>query len=326
MRHAPEPGRQEPPRLAEEDKAREQNRDENSRGVRLHGGEPSHGGRTYAELITGKKANPHGEAPIQGTEERAGEDDNAGRPWKKVTYKKEKKPRTSTAEARQRLSPSSSSHVRHRHPPPRKRTPGGVIEVCGRCRQPGHLMRDCQRVEVCRRCERPGHREAKCTLQPAAIGIIQVHRKQLAGKKEVSQPGREATTVLSRTGERRETPAGPSWRVAPDVEEFHHVSLALDSTIATEEEELMRYSVVTVVKVTEGIVDHRKVMAEVAAVFADEQQWDATPYEDGRVLLQCPSVKTARDLENRGEISFSTFTIRCEPWSTDTEAMGRPEG
>ncbi|KAJ0984304.1 hypothetical protein J5N97_002660 [Dioscorea zingiberensis] len=108
--------------------------------------------------------------------------------------------------------------------------------------------------------------------------------------------------------------------------ELHHISLAVDADILAEKEEMNRHSVVTIVKVTDGMADHHKVLAEVKAALGPELSWKATPYEDDRVLLQCPSEKIARDLESRGEITFPTFIIRSEPWTTEIEARGRAEG
>ncbi|KAJ0985973.1 hypothetical protein J5N97_004329 [Dioscorea zingiberensis] len=202
------------------------------------------------------------------TAEKAGETGRTKEPWRTVRNKKKKQRCLSMGGA----GPSQSSYTSYyslyyRHPPPRKRTSEGVIEVCGKCRQPGHLMVECRREEVCRRCERQGHREAKCTSPPKAL----VSRRLQGGAKTEKMKGDgAATTVLTTIGDWHGALVGPNKIPAPEEGEINSVSLAVDEDILAEMEEMKQHSMVSVVKVMAGIVDHRMVVKEIGDVFGPE--------------------------------------------------------
>ncbi|KAJ0968814.1 hypothetical protein J5N97_021691 [Dioscorea zingiberensis] len=200
----------------------------------------------------------------------------------------------------------------------------GVIEVCGKCRQPGHLMRDCRRIEVCWRCERPGHREAKCLVPSSELGTIRISgRKQDKAKdgKKLSAKSKD-TNINSRPEVRRED-LTIKHRKPLLEEETQHVSLALDSSMMKERSMLRRC---LVVRVLSGMAGHQKVREVVAASFASELRWMVGPCDDGRILIHCPSEKLARKIVEQKEISFPTFTARFTPWSADEDSSEKADG
>ncbi|KAJ0967592.1 hypothetical protein J5N97_024509 [Dioscorea zingiberensis] len=293
------------------------------------------GGRLYVEVLTGKKVTPRPEEwqPEKHKGDPTKEDGHEGgmeRPWTKVCRKKRQ--RTPPVAESSRRPPDKNTHMRLRHSPPRKRTSSGVIEVCGRCRQPGHLMIDCRRVEVCRRCERPGHREKKCPRPPPKLGTIQLRGlRQMgtnAGKMKKKRhaitadlPGTEA-----RGGASKDDSVIPPDREAPAEEETHHASLSVDTVMMAEREELQRCSIATVVKMTGCLASPLKVTAAAAEMFGPDLKWSAEPYEDDRILLHCPSEKIAREMEKIGEVTFPGFIVRFEPWTLDSDFSVKAEG
>ncbi|KAJ0978759.1 hypothetical protein J5N97_014233 [Dioscorea zingiberensis] len=208
-----------------------------------------------------------------------------------------------------------------RHSPPRKRTSEVVVEVCRRCRRPGHLMSECRRLEVCRRCERPGHREKICPIPPSELGTIQLRggRQTAAkpGKAKEAEPakGGDLPRAASHNGDRRRGLEAP----APVVEENHHASLSMDSILMAEREALRRCTVTTVVKMMKSLGGSEKVLAAAAMLFEPGLEWASELYGDGRVLIHCPSEKIARELERRKEITFPEFIVHFEPWSFDID-------
>ncbi|KAJ0983348.1 hypothetical protein J5N97_011603 [Dioscorea zingiberensis] len=235
------------------------------------------------------------------------------KPWELVRRKKKRRLSPVVKDACT-ARPSLGGLPRRRHSPPTKRTPSGVVEVCGKCRQPGHLMKDCRRVEVCRRCERPGHREARCPISPPATGTISLQGLKLVGAKEAKRHSKDSTSNLTgarnRGGEQEKLKGKTLLEESP-----HHVSLAVDEVMLEEKTHLDRYTVALVTKLR-CIIDPKKVIEAVAAEHDPELKWEAETYDDRRFLLRCPSTSIARGLESRGEIDFPAFSASFEPWST----------
>ncbi|KAJ0988263.1 hypothetical protein J5N97_006619 [Dioscorea zingiberensis] len=99
----------------------------------------------------------------------------------------------------------------------------------------------------------------------------------------------------------------------------HHVSMSVDSTLMAEREVLRRCSVATVVKTLKGLGGSAKVTAAAAELFEPGLDWSSELYDDGRILIHCPSEVVARELEKRKEITFPEFIVRFEPWSMDID-------
>ncbi|KAJ0989650.1 hypothetical protein J5N97_008006 [Dioscorea zingiberensis] len=184
-------------------------------------------------------------------------------------------------------------------------------------------MSECRRVEVCRRCERPGHREKTCPTPPPELGTIQLRGGRQTAKKPGhpketgAQQGGDLSRAKSHNSNRKRGPGTPP---PPDVEEQHHASLSMDSILMTEREELRRCTVATVTKLLKGLGGSLKVTAAVAELFEHGLDWRSELYEDGKILIHCPSEAVARELERRSEITFQDFIVRFEPWSlVDTD-------
>ncbi|KAJ0967595.1 hypothetical protein J5N97_024512 [Dioscorea zingiberensis] len=236
-----------------------------------------------------------------------------------------------------------------------KRTPSGVIEVCGKCRQPGHMMVNCRRMEVCRRCEKPGHKALRCPVPSSELGTIQLQgaeRTRAKGKrddlatlttlairqhqegepsrkkgKKKKEPGMGGTG--EQLGSQKEATTTPSHGKTPVTEGSHNVSAAADDILVEEVRRLRRYVVVTVVKGFAGLRPHAKVKEEIAALMAPELNWEVQPFEDekeDKILLRCPSEELAKKIISRKDLTFQGFTVQCAPCTAATNATGKAEG
>ncbi|KAJ0974527.1 hypothetical protein J5N97_016492 [Dioscorea zingiberensis] len=184
---------------------------------------------SYVEILTGR------ESPRMEMEVHREDREEAERPWQKVQHKKRRRTPPPGENSGHMLD--KPSQRRSRHSPPRKRTSsGGVVEVCGQCRQPGHLKNECRRVEVCRRCERPGHREKRCPMPPPELGTCQPRGEKQRVEKSCKprepevKADKEVPWAEGHTGERRGEPQTSE----PEVEENHYVSLSKDSIMLAE--------------------------------------------------------------------------------------------
>ncbi|KAJ0974612.1 hypothetical protein J5N97_016577 [Dioscorea zingiberensis] len=130
---------------------------------KARGGEPSERKTTaleaerksFCEAITGRRMNSSDSGNKLETGASSQAETETGslkeRPWELVCRKKKR--RHSPVEGYMHMTgPSKEGHPRQRHSPLLKRTSSGVVEVCGKCRRPGHVMKEFWREEVCRRC------------------------------------------------------------------------------------------------------------------------------------------------------------------------------
>ncbi|KAJ0977279.1 hypothetical protein J5N97_012753 [Dioscorea zingiberensis] len=144
----------------------------------------------------------------------------------------------------------------------------------------------------------------------------QTARKPGFSREIDTQQGGDLSRAESHNGNRKRGPGTPP---PLDVEEQHHASLSMDSILMMEREELWRCSVATVTKLLKGLGGSLKVTAAVAELFEHGLDWKSELYEDGKILIHCPSEAIARELERRSEITFPDFIVRFEPWSLDTD-------
>ncbi|KAJ0966687.1 hypothetical protein J5N97_023604 [Dioscorea zingiberensis] len=137
-------------------------------------------------------------------------------PWTEVHSKRRRR----LTPVREGTKPCTSrgNHVRQRRSPPMKRTLRGLIEVCGRCRQPGHVMKDCRRLEVCRRCEIPGHRQSGCPETSPERGWSQRSSEGQPCKHKGKVPVQEgdANGNLNRPKEGQKGRGAASRRTSPE--------------------------------------------------------------------------------------------------------------
>ncbi|KAJ0969587.1 hypothetical protein J5N97_022464 [Dioscorea zingiberensis] len=234
------------------------------------------------------------------------------RPWEVVCWKKKR--RHSPVEGYMHMTgPSKEGHPRQRHSPPLKRTSSGVVEVCGKCRRPGHVMKECRREEVCRRCEWWGHREARCPISPSEIGLIVLQGVKLAWKKNSKKETgvKDTANTLNGVGNRRDEFGKHKETTSPEVGR-QHFSLAVDEDMMAEKEKLSLCSIALVTKIR-GIFNHKKVMEEVATIHEPGLEWKAEEYDDQSYLLYCPSTTITQRLESMGEIDFPAFSATFEP-------------
>ncbi|KAJ0983021.1 hypothetical protein J5N97_011276 [Dioscorea zingiberensis] len=160
------------------------------------------------------------------------------------------------------------------------------------------------------------------------LGNIQGHEGEPSRqKRKGKQVVRNATSEAQKEMENKKMESWPAHRKAPTAtEESHIVSTAIDDMTVEEVQKLRKYVILTVVKGFAGLRPHEKVKEEVAALVAPGLKWTSQPFEDGRILLHCPSEDLARRIESLGEMIFSSFTVRCEPCPAATNATGKADG
>ncbi|KAJ0967523.1 hypothetical protein J5N97_024440 [Dioscorea zingiberensis] len=282
---------------------------------------------TYAEVTSGRRSSspriePRNEEIHRPTSpEKNTEIQRKEAPWEEVRRKKQRSSPTTGDTAR--LERSRANYHPNRRSPPTKRTSSGVVEVCGRCRQPGHHAIDCRRLEVCRRCERPGHREATCPLPSSEMSTHQGHGEELHKKKGKK---RKAKNEAGPEGITQAEETVPHQKAEPEKTSSHRGSIAIDEGTVEEIRRLRGYTIATVTKGYAGSVPSRRVKEEVAALVGPELPWSSEPFEDDRILLHCPSVELARKLESMGELKFKTFSVRCHPCLAAANSTGTAEG
>ncbi|KAJ0983549.1 hypothetical protein J5N97_011804 [Dioscorea zingiberensis] len=111
---------------------------------------------TYAEVTSGRRASPRADhvepEPRPPSPAREKEYGRKEQPWIKVQGKKQKQRRSPPAGEGSRSGQFRGELQPRRSPPTKRTSSGGVVEVCGTCRQPGHHKKECRREEVCRTC------------------------------------------------------------------------------------------------------------------------------------------------------------------------------
>ncbi|KAJ0980954.1 hypothetical protein J5N97_009209 [Dioscorea zingiberensis] len=216
------------------------------------------------------------------------------------------------------------NYPRRRSPPTKRTSSGGVVEVCGKYRQPGHIMADCRRIEVCRRCERPGYRAARCPVSSSELAAIQAQEEELRRSKGKKKQGTRASVSGEASANKEDT---NHHRTTPtEAKGSNNINHTIDDSMVEEIRRLRSYTIATVIKGFAGLVPYKRVKVEVAALVAPELEWESRPFYDDRILITCPTVALARKLENLGEIALQDFTIRCEPCKAATKATGIAEG
>ncbi|KAJ0962566.1 hypothetical protein J5N97_027688 [Dioscorea zingiberensis] len=166
-------------------------------------------------------------------------------------------------------------------------------------------------------------------MPPQRMGTNQPHggrqTEKNMKKTKKAKPLRETDlpSTECNKGDRR---GGPGTPPSDDREENHYVSLSTDSILMEERELLRRSSVASVVKTLRGLGESRKVVEATASLFEPELKWSSECYEDDRILIHCPTEKIARELEKRGEITFSDFIVRYQPWSMDIDPSEKADG
>ncbi|KAJ0983237.1 hypothetical protein J5N97_011492 [Dioscorea zingiberensis] len=141
---------------------------------------------SFMEVLTGRTENSRNDTSQTEThmenqpQEAMHEPAKVERPWTEVRHKKKR--RTPPLEERSGHTPTMNSHQRRRHSPPRKRTSSGVVEVCGRCRRPGHMMNECRRVEVYRPLASGGPPGEEASRSVPWGGLSAHWRRQATGK------------------------------------------------------------------------------------------------------------------------------------------------
>ncbi|KAJ0986918.1 hypothetical protein J5N97_005274 [Dioscorea zingiberensis] len=146
------------------------------------------------------------------------------------------------------------------------------------------------------------------------------------GKKK-----KDSGTVESRaqTGNKKDDMGISNQKKPTETEDSHNVSAVADDILVEEVWRLRRYLVVTVVKGFAGLRPHEKVKDEMAPLMAPELKWEANPFEDDKedkILLRCLSEELARKIESMKELTFSGFTVHCDPCTAATNATGKADG
>ncbi|KAJ0983162.1 hypothetical protein J5N97_011417 [Dioscorea zingiberensis] len=287
---------------------------------------------TYAEVTSGRRSSsprimPRSEeANRTPATERESDTQRKEAPWEEVRWKKQRSsPVTGETARPERIR---ANYYTSRRSPPTKRTSSGVVEVCGKCRQPGHHAIDCRRIEVCRRCERPGHREATCPVPSSELSTPQVNKDDLLKKKGKKRKAKNEASPGEGSGLGKTQAEEMTARQAVETEKTtsHRGSIAIDEDTVEEIRRLRSYTISTVTKGYAGSVPSRRVKEEVAALVGQELEWSSEPFEDDRILLHCPSTELARKLENMCELKFKTFSICCHPCTATANSTGTAEG
>ncbi|KAJ0982903.1 hypothetical protein J5N97_011158 [Dioscorea zingiberensis] len=105
-----------------------------------------------------------------------------------------------------------------------------------------------------------------------------------------------------------------------------HTSLALDGDMVEGKEEMKTFTVASVTKIRGGFVEARTISAALKESLGGEWDWPVKEFRDGRFMLTCKSPAEAREIERFGELHFTTFSIKCEPWSADIWKVGPLDG
>ncbi|KAJ0983281.1 hypothetical protein J5N97_011536 [Dioscorea zingiberensis] len=266
---------------------------------------------TYAEVTSGRRSSsprimPRSEEAIRTpATERESDTQRKEAPWEEVRRKKQRSSPVTGEIARPERT--RVNYHPSRRSPPTKLTSSGVVEVCGKCRQPGHHAIDCRRIEVCRRCERPGHREATCPVPSSELSTPQVNKDDLLKKK----------------GKKRKAKNEAFPGEGPGLGKTQAEETTARQVVETEKTTSHRGSMATDEDTVEEI---RRVKEEVAALVGQELDWSLEPFEDDRILLHCPSAELARKLESMGELKFKTFSVCCHPCTAAANSTGMAEG
>ncbi|KAJ0963852.1 hypothetical protein J5N97_028974 [Dioscorea zingiberensis] len=208
---------------------------------------------TYAEVTSGRRSSsPRIEMRVEEPQrttspERGTENLKKDGPWEEVRRRKHHRSPTSGEAARMEKTRVACfpDYYPTRRSPPTKRTSSGVVEVCGKCRQPGHHAVECRRQEVCRTCERPGHRAVHCPVPSSMMSTLQAYENEqlkMKGKKRKTE--REMGEGSSLGNEQKEEQL-PRRKAEPVKEESNKVSTAIDEGMVQEIQQLRSYTIAT---------------------------------------------------------------------------------
>ncbi|KAJ0963190.1 hypothetical protein J5N97_028312 [Dioscorea zingiberensis] len=280
---------------------------------------PRREGVTYVNALTGDQHQRTHSAPRAPSPSHSDE-----RGWEKVTRKRRK---DSNPAHRPRRSPDL--HGSHQRSPPTIQTTSGRIEVCRQCLQQGHKAAECRRAPTCRACGEVGHRRAECRrgrMEPRYKAPTKDQKilasSPGAGEAEATQnppPKTHEPTPLTPPPEQKKTED-------EDDDEVHFISLALDSEMLQDKEELKSHTLITIKKIREGFVDHRRLAAVLAEIEDEAWNWEMEEYSDRTFLVACPSPSKAPQMEAHREVELPEFTYCCSPWTPDHWLPGKAEG
>ncbi|KAJ0962547.1 hypothetical protein J5N97_027669 [Dioscorea zingiberensis] len=98
--------------------------------------------------------------------------------------------------------------------------------------------------------------------------------------------------------------------------------MALNDKVIAGKERLKTHSIATV----EGWADQRSLPKALAKRFSPETSWSVKPMTDGKLLVEFPSERLAREVEKMGKVAFSGYSLSFRPWTSDVGAAGRADG
>ncbi|KAJ0983403.1 hypothetical protein J5N97_011658 [Dioscorea zingiberensis] len=167
-----------------------------------------------------------------------------------------------------------------------------------------------------------------CPVPSSEIHISEAHEEDPAKRKGGKRKGKRSNPADESAGRGnvRMEEKQPRRRESPERKTSHKVSTALDDSTIDEVRRLKAYTIATVTKGYAGSVPSKRVKEEMAAIAGPDLNLSSEPFEDGRILLHCPSEEHARMLEKMGDLRLKNFTIRCEPCTAAANSTGKAEG
>ncbi|KAJ0981285.1 hypothetical protein J5N97_009540 [Dioscorea zingiberensis] len=220
------------------------------------------------------------------------------------------------------------------------RIPVGIVEVCGQCLKPGHMVADCRRAMTCQVCGSTSHKGRACRRSNPNQHHFSREKKRKPATKALAPKRHERIAPYSprrpaREEEKPRTAPKPTSRIVEDhhasltldrparkntkthletkpaarAVEKHHASLALDSEMMLGKEEMKIYTVAMITVTRAGWIEASTFLAALKTALDSSWSWPAKRFRDGLLMVTCGSPEEARELEKSRVVTLPTYLL-----------------